>query len=324
MVPRDHASLCNNVASHIMRTEPTFLRKRYTAPYVLDRGKLSRMVTIVEQQLTAASTAFTPAFSVDLQNGKNFVLHSLQDVFAIDNSVKNPIRKLVFFSAPDYEYDHDVILDNAETRVRFLFDSDKTSNIMLTVTSPDTKTATELSAELEEQIDRTIVTSWAARFSKRFFATIGTLVAFVILGSLIRLAIASDDNTLKKHSPAESADLQRILSSAKTETEKIDALVQARLHELRSEGEPTPFLPIGLNAVFSVRGAFIVLPILVLIGTLVYVIVVCYPWAVFSWGDYEQHYASLVGRRKTLGIVIVSALVIGIMSNLFVAALSIR
>jgi len=50
-------------------------------------------------------------------------------------------------------------------------------------------------------------------------------------------------------------------------------------------------------------------------------IAACYPWAVFVWGDIEQHYTALLARRKSLWTVIVSALIIGVLTNLFVASI---
>jgi hypothetical protein len=41
-------------------SEPTILRKSYSRPYVLDRGKLSRILTIGEQRLTEAAGSFSP------------------------------------------------------------------------------------------------------------------------------------------------------------------------------------------------------------------------------------------------------------------------
>jgi hypothetical protein len=75
------------------------------------------------------------------------------------------------------------------------------------------------------------------------------------------------------------------------------------------------------SRLFSLRGVFIALPALVLMITLWHMIAACYPWAVFAWGDYGEHYNSLLARRKMLGGVVVAALFIGIVANLFVASI---
>jgi hypothetical protein len=287
---------------------------------VLDRGKLSRILTIVEQRITEASLQFVPGFEVELKNEKKLVLRSAQEVFALDNSVKNPIRKLIIRvpmgADKDGNSDDEGESGIADTRVKLRFDSDKTSNIMLNVASPDSKFATELSAELEEHIDRTLVTNWIIRFFKSenflfFFA------AIVVTGlmAMVLQNVLPFESTL---SSADSVQIQHLLSEAKTDTEKIDALVQTKLRELKGSA-PSASARFNWTSILSLHGLFIALPILILVVTVSYMIVACYPWAVFAWGDYEQHYTSLVARRKTIGIVVVAALVIGIVANLFVA-----
>lgn len=301
-----------------MSTDATILRKNYSAPYVLDRGKFSRILTVIEQRLTDASVEFLPGFDIELKNEKKLVLRSAQEVFALDNSVKNPISELIIrvpTSGNEDEEDDEDEGSAGGTRVRLRFDSDNSSNIALYVASPDSKLATELFAEIEEQIDRTIVRNWILRFFKS-----DNFLAFVAAGVLMAMmAIAFSGRGDGKISSSDSAELQRILATATTDGEKLNALVQAKIRELKAaESSPLHF---NWASMVSLRGLFIVLPIVVLIATVTYMIAACYPWAVFAWGDYEQHYADLVGRRKTLGAVVIAALIIGVVANLFVAAI---
>jgi hypothetical protein len=146
-----------------MMADPTSLRKNYSEPFVLDRGKLSRMLTIIEQEALESSTQFQPEFEVEFKNNKRAVLHSIQEVLSLDNSVRNPVRAI------DVKAEIPGLGDDAArigTLVRLHFDSDTRANIILSVIAPHTKLATELFAELEEQVDRTIVTNWIPRFLK--------------------------------------------------------------------------------------------------------------------------------------------------------------
>jgi hypothetical protein len=63
------------------------------------------------------------------------------------------------------------------------------------------------------------------------------------------------------------------------------------------------------------------LPFIVIVGALVYLALVCYPWAVFAWGDWDQEHAEIVGRRRMIWTVVVVALLLGITTNLFVLSL---
>jgi hypothetical protein len=67
---------------------------------------------------------------------------------------------------------------------------------------------------------------------------------------------------------------------------------------------------------------FLLLPFLIVIGSLWYLFAKCYPRAVFCWGDYGQFYQTIVARRKFIwGTVVISG-TIGIIGNLFVSSLS--
>jgi hypothetical protein len=63
-------------------------------------------------------------------------------------------------------------------------------------------------------------------------------------------------------------------------------------------------------------------PVLVIVGSLLYLIGKCYPSAVFLWGDVGEWYERLVGRRRAVWQLVVGATLIGILSNLFVFGLA--
>ncbi len=70
------------------------LRKTYATAFVLDRGKLSRIMNILEQRMSEIGVSSVPVFALKLQNGKELSLHSVQEVLALDNAVKNPIVQM--------------------------------------------------------------------------------------------------------------------------------------------------------------------------------------------------------------------------------------
>lgn len=70
------------------------LRKTYATAFVLDRGKLSRIMNILEQRMSEIGVSSVPVLALKLQNSKELSLHSVQEVLALDNAVKNPIVQL--------------------------------------------------------------------------------------------------------------------------------------------------------------------------------------------------------------------------------------
>lgn len=266
------------------------------------------MLTIIEQYYVDEQVGFAPEYAVTLKNGKNLVLRTAQDLFALDNSIKNPIQALsIGAQAPEDSTD--------ETRTNLDFDSDRRVNISLVVVSPNTKWATELFAELEEQIDRTITNSWITRLKSLRFELVVSVLMMLVLSLILPMALRNRNPV----SSSEAVELRSILGSAKSDSERLTALVTVKMRELQHQSSDGS--SVDWSALVSVRAAFIALPILLLIGTLTYMVAACYPWAVFSWGDYEQHFVSLVARRRTLWTVIVASLVLGILTNLFVVSL---
>ena len=121
------------------------LRKTYATAFVLDRGKLSRIMNILEQRMSEIGVSSVPVFALKLQNGKELSLHSVQEVLALDNAVKNPIVQM------------EIKVSSAKTsagHVSVHYDRNRKSNVSIVVTGPNTKWATETFAEIEEQVQR--------------------------------------------------------------------------------------------------------------------------------------------------------------------------
>lgn len=298
-----------------MIPETTYFSKEYSEPFVLDRGKLSRMVTILEKKRTTSSDQPAPSFEVVFQNNKRIVLHSIQDVLALDNSLGNPIVSLAIDlegPTPNDAKAKPFMVTNLR------FGSGRLDNISLRVVSYDNRVATEVFAELEEQVDRAVVSSWVAKSVKS-----GQLALVAFFG-LVLTAVVFAATFVQKETPTlpatDRAELQRLLTQARSDSEKIDALVQAQLGELKVS-QRSDDLDINWSTILSLRTVFIALPVLVLVITVIYLILTCYPWAVFAWGDWEQKYNALVARRKTLIGVVLTTLILGIMAGLFVASI---
>jgi hypothetical protein len=107
--------------------------------------------------------------------------------------------------------------------------------------------------------------------------------------------------------------------AAQTDHEKLQIVFEKTRREL--EAEAAPQVASRPKTRVSVRALFVVLPALVVAVAFIYLLWRAYPWAVFAWGDAEYKYNEIVERRKLVWAVVVVALVLGIVSNLFVASL---
>ena len=70
------------------------------------------------------------------------------------------------------------------------------------------------------------------------------------------------------------------------------------------------------------RILFVIVPILASFASVMYLYVKCYPPAIFSWGDAEEWYKTLLSRRKTVWSFLYGSLILGIVANLFVFGLT--
>jgi hypothetical protein len=276
-------------------------RKSYNSAFLLDRSKLTRMLTVIEKHLSEDKLAFEPKMEVVLKNGKTALLASIEELFLMDNAIKNSIRSLSV----------DVEVENFHAFISF--DSDKFSNIRFSVSGSNQKMVAEIFAEIEEQVERTLLRNWVYRYLKAEWAPL-IPVAFILLAIpfLVSFMMANSSQALQL-SRSDYAFLASKAMKTTSDHDKIDYLFELSrrgLKHTRSQAFQ------GLELA-SWRTVFLLLPAVVIGLIISYTVVACYPWSNFAWGDYEDHYAELVGRRRTLWIAIAISLLIGIVANLF-------
>ena len=63
---------------------PAGVSKSYSSPFAIDRAKLTRIVTIIDERSQRAGASTVSAFEVRLKNGKMIALGALDEVFRGD------------------------------------------------------------------------------------------------------------------------------------------------------------------------------------------------------------------------------------------------
>lgn len=92
-----------------------------------------------------------------------------------------------------------------------------------------------------------------------------------------------------------------------------------QIRNLAAGQKPRP-LPIAW--LLGWKALLVLSPVIIIGISFSHLAVKCYPRAVFAWGDFGEFYETLVSRRKTVWNVIIGALLVGMVSNLFVLGLS--
>ena len=69
------------------------------------------------------------------------------------------------------------------------------------------------------------------------------------------------------------------------------------------------------------RKGFVGIPLLIILACAGYLVVKCYPRAVFLWGDEVERYNKMLQTRRIVWNVIIGVIVVGVLSNFLYAGL---
>src|SRR4029077_1874492 len=123
---------------------------RYTSPFVLDEAKLTRILTVIEERFGEAD--FEPSFDVTLKNGKQVKVSAPEALLKLDNTIKNPVTSL------------DISAQNNDVAAHITFDDSERKNIRIGVQGSNHNIRDELFADLEEQVEGTMVGGLFSKF----------------------------------------------------------------------------------------------------------------------------------------------------------------
>jgi hypothetical protein len=282
--------------------------------FLVDSNKLTRIQDILTQRLTR--TVGPPLFKCDVmfKNGTADRFETINDVLALDNTRRNPITSLTVSAQTSSGADSPancVVEFMGSTKPRA--SGTAKDSIALLVDGENPITKSETFAAVEEQIERTLVSPWP------LVALIVSLVAILLWGVLggIKLGIVFDSGL----SSSDFLQLDELASAAKNSDDKLNFLFDAKRREIRSLAQPYKPKPMHLEQLMTFSGVLKTLVFLGVFGMLLYVLLFCYPVNAFLWGDYGEYYATLRERRRVIRNIIVVAVLIGIIVNLFSADL---
>lgn len=287
--------------------------KDYSAAFVIDKAKLSRILEKLEERFRYLELPFQPTYYIHLSKGNKITLDSIEDVFKLDNVIRNPIIYLrIGVSASNRD-----TASNLACSIIF----QKPCLISLQIRSTDPKLALQAFAELEEQMQRTFVENWLYQVMRG--QTISLFLAFLICSPIAFVAADSLDSfESSQESRPFLEELLQKANSARSSEEKIDFLFELSKHEIEQELSSRLPLSINIMSFLNFNTLFLTLPMLVVLGCTFYALKYCYPQGVFLWGDYEEYYNRLVSRRSTIWNIVISTVILGIITNLAVIGLS--
>lgn len=293
----------------------TVVENTFSSAFLLDKSKISRMMNIIDDKVKSLGIPSKLTLDLTLESGKKVGLATLDELFAIDNAIRNPISFLTI------EVNS---LNNDSTKgikASISYQNSRENNISARVESAESGQALQLFAELEEQIERTFLKDWVYRFmNKEIFLAAFSLVAAVVTMLFTFFALPSSISSSRIQQATADTLIEKY-STAVTQEEKIDFLFDYSMEQLKTS-KTKDLSAFSLNKFLNLQTLFIVLPILIVIGALIYLFTKCYPYANFLWGDYEEYYSQIKSTKSTLWNLIIGSILLGVIGNLFVIGIS--
>ena len=296
------------------------VHRHYRSPFLLDRSKLTRLDVVITAKLVEQSADHENRFVVLTAKERGVETSSLAEVFNVDNTDRNPIEHLLVrrsVKTPD---------DKAPAHeVRVDFDGERPVDVTVTVTSANQKWAMETLAVVEEQIERALRSDPIHRvLNNRMFwpwtALLAVFTAYVAV--VLFVSIGSRSMAGPAQMWLKEGDLQEFREIlAKEGTLSLDRVGQLIGRQVRNVAEQ--YRPGISSARWTLlRVSSLVAPLALVVGSLMYMALTCYPLAVFLWGDREESYARVVARRRTIWSVVIGSMFVGVLANLFVFGVS--
>jgi hypothetical protein len=285
------------------------VEKSYTTPFLLDKAKAARVVEVLEERFHCIGLDCEPLYFIELERGNRLSFNRIEEVFALDNTMRNPI-KILRIEAKSKDMAR---TSGIECSISFEIPSDSDSNnIAIRVYSSDSKLALQTFAAIEEQVQRTFVEDWVYLFKGGFPFF---LLFFLLVGAFYILRVNPNKFT--------DQQLRSFLIEAKVAKEpdeKINFLFAIARREIENENASRvkQFLP----SLLSIKALSMIVPICIVIVCTIYVLEVCYPRGVFLWGDYESYYNRLVNRRSAVFSVVILSVILGLITNFFAMGLA--
>jgi hypothetical protein len=287
-----------------------FNLKYYRDPFVLEKSKLDRL-TVLLREAIGPSPGLEEHYEIHHADGTLTFLETTDKVFQLDNSGKKLITSLKVRVA-SMSVDAPQSLREVDVTFEENLNGAKTS---ISVLDPDPRWVASTFALLEEQVERCLKKDILHRLAaSQPPAQIALLICSAIL-MVITILLVDKRFELRNHmwlSPTDMAEIETQLSDpAPLTQDQYLAIVKRQLKNLRHPFSTRPFE-------FSWSRFFVFAPILIMSASLLYLILFCYPSAIFLWGDREGWHSNLLKRRAFVWNAILASTAISILSGLFV------
>jgi hypothetical protein len=295
------------------------IHKEYVRPFMLEKTKLDRIMAVIHSRLGEyPGAAKHDDFEVFLSSQRREEMTSIDDVLKLDNSRKSKILRLLIKCCASTEGasrpEHEIQVDFDG---RADYTSKAKAKVSVSVRSDDTGWSDRALSEVEEQVERTSLRDGSSRATLLIIAlSLLIVLLFLVLSSLTSVNDAFRDADGMWLRSRNVDRVEQILKQDRTITgEEMREINTMQLHNVLEAFRKSQ--PVG----WTRQKTFVGVPLLIVLACAGYLGVVCYPAAVFLWGDEVERNHSIIQRRRVIWGIIIGLAVVGVSSKLLVMGL---
>jgi hypothetical protein len=286
----------------------------YTFPFKLDETKLTAIVDTAHEYLGDAQYTLLPdRFEVIFSEVDREELSSLDTVLALDNSSSRKVQRVVMTSASVPQASNtlgrEIEIDLGQKKRNS--SGSRSTIIAINIQGDDATWARHALSAVEQQIERTsqrytVGLVWLILFVAAF----GTL--FFSLEPSMRPPPTVDSYTMWLTS-SDLGRVQQMLAKDDVLSEQdFKEVLTMQLRNVAGEQTEQQISPKAKLKFYLISGGC-----LFVLGCAVLLLAVCYPHAVFYWGDGKDRYESLLTMRNVIWNIIRSVTIVAVIGSIF-------
>lgn len=291
------------------------IHKDYQRAFLLEKTKLDRILDVIHGLLGEhQNTTKHDDFEVFLSGQRREEMTSVDQVLNQDNSRKSKIERLMIMCSASTEGaarpEHEIQID---------FDGRTVgkTKIVVSVRSDDAGWSDRALSEVEEQVERTSLQDVPHRIALAVLViSVAVFLVLLVLSSFhIRAGYGQADLMWLRRGDVDR--VEQILKQSRTITDEeireISTMQLRNVLDMDANSQPSGWT--------IRRKGFIGVPLLIVFACAGYLVVKCYPRAVFLWGDEVERYNKMLQTRRIVWNVIIGVAVVGVLSNFLYAGL---
>jgi hypothetical protein len=294
------------------------INKEYPKGFLLEPTKLTRIIDKIHERLEDHQpTMKRDQFDVFLTANRHEQINKVEDVLSLDNSRKQQITRLIISCSAGKK-----VAARLDDEIQVDFGGKTTAStsnirvVAISIRSDDAGWANRTLSELEEQVERTWLSSQPVLLLAALLVIALTLVGLLLTSNL---AFRYDDSRTMWLRETDMDRVERLVGDDKVLTEEgTRELETLKLRNLLKTYKPKQSPKEGRSRRIAVVG----IPLILIIICVLFLMATCYPKAVFLWGDEVTRYASILQRRKVLWGVIIGITPIGVLANFLFAGIT--